>query len=593
MKSFVVRVFCAVLASGVWAAAVCGVAAFGGCALIGASPGPDAFSPAENTVFTSTRQITSLVVEEDGTLWAGTTGGVLRRDPDGAWRKWTRRDGLPAHETRVTVQNGGVTVVTPRGVATWRGGKWLIRTRDAQSWNQHKTQATWRGEPAVAKLDGLLLGRGKAARLVALPPSSGTHISALLAPRTTDSSAFDVASAKAASEKTIQDARLWAALFGDGLWELNGRGAWRRLNIGLPAKAREITALAEDAKNKVLWVGTRRAGVWRGDLRTRQWTHFLQPDEPFDHNAQSLALFRGELLMSTLEDGLAMRGGAGWRHLSGAERGTRSAEQKAESSATSNPHSAVSQPAISSVAPRQIVELGGKLLLRHGNGKVDRFDGETWTRDVWARLPRPQVFSLAADGGRVYLGKWGGWSEWDGAQWRHFLRLPELQGLIVVALCADGDTLWIGTQSRGLAEYSHKTGALRWHDERHGLPDDWITCIQKVGDTLYAGTFVGGLARLEAAGLNDASRNDTGARWTTMPDLQGENVTALDADGKGGLYAATRNGVWHQSASAAPVKLNEQADWLDSEVQALCATPRGLWVGARTGLFFLARNDER
>ncbi len=589
MKSLVVRAFGAVPAASVWAAAACGAAAFSGCALVAASPGPDAFSPTEDAVFTATRQVTSLVVEADGTLWAGTTGGVLRRRPDGAWRKWTRRDGLPSHETRVAIQNGCVMVATPRGVAAWRGEQWLLKSRDAQVWNQHKTQAMWRGELALARIDGLSLGHGKAARLVALPASSGTHISALLVPRMKDIATSKAASAPDASAKTVRDAKLWAALFGDGLWELSDKGAWQHLDIGLPAEAREITALAADAKHGLLWVGTRRAGVWRGELKTRQWTQFLQSDEPFDHNVQSLALFRGELMMSTLEDGLTMRGGAGWHHLSSAERAgaLRAGRNAEEESPNSTLHAARPALSLSSVAPRQMVEFGGKLLLRHGNGKVDRFDGETWTRDVWARLPRPQVFSLAADRDRVYIGKWGGWSEWDGAQWTHFLRLPELQGLVVVALCADGDTLWIGTQSRGLAEYSHKTGALRWHDERHGLPDDWITCLQKVGDTLYAGTFVGGLARLDPAKGNEA-----GARWTTASELQGENVTALEVDGKGGLYAATRNGVWHQAASGAPIKMNEQATWLDSEVQALCATPRGLWIGARTGLSFVRMKDE-
>jgi ligand-binding sensor domain-containing protein len=254
------------------------------------------------------------------------------------------------------------------------------------------------------------------------------------------------------------------------------------------------------------------------------------------------------LLVSTLEDGLAVRTTAGWQQ--------------------------ETVPQLSSVAPRQMAEFAGALYLRHGSGKVDRWDGRTWTRDVCGKLPRKQAMMIAADHSRLYVAQWGGWSEFDGKTWTHYLKLPELQGCPITVLTPDGDTLWIGTQNRGLGEFDRQTGRLRWHDERHGLPDDWITAITRVGGTLTVGTFVGGLVQWD------------GRAWTTA-ELRGENVTALATDSTGGVWVATRTGLWHQAPSGHLAQHSAQTRFLDTEIQALCAVPGGLWVGARTGLFFL------
>lgn len=593
-----------------------------GCAAVVAATAPQPIAvPPGDAVFTSTREVTNLMLDNDGALWVGTSGGVLRRDAKGAWRKWTRRDGLPSHEIRaIKLKNEIVTVTTPRGTVSWRNNRWnadnqssIEESANATSADNASTSATnsgaksdaasdtkkvdstsagdatqgvrnadesenekaavsdaaaikkavaadvvsadaiapvisWRGQRVVATLEGLRLGSGKASRVIGLPPSSGTHISAL----------------------GVHGTVLRAAMFGDGLWEYDGK-KWRALNVGLPLAAREITAMIEDEKKHVLWIGTRREGVWRGDERAKTWTQHRQSDEPFNHNVQALIGFRGEMLMSTLEDGLVARGAKGWRHLVVAPHEYSSAGASRAKGQSSRDADAV----LSSVAPRQMIAWHGALYVRHGGGSVDRNDGKTWTRDVFASLPRSKVFAIAADDKAIYAAQWGGWSEWNGVAWRHFLDVAGLKGLPIMGLCPDGDTLWIATQSRGIAQYSHRDGTLRWHDERMGLPDDWITGLQKIGDSLYAGTFVGGLARFD------------GKTWTTAPELKGENVTALEPDNRGGLYIATRNGIWHRSQAGQMTRLVDRTPFLDSEAQTLCLVPGGLWIGTRTGLYFL------
>lgn len=221
-----------------------------------------------------------------------------------------------------------------------------------------------------------------------------------------------------------------------------------------------------------------------------------------------------------------------------------------------------------------MVTFGNSLYLRHGNGKVDRFANGSWERNACSQLPRREVSALAADERCLYVAQWGGWSEFDGQTWTHHLDLPDLQGLPVTALCPQNDTLWIGTQGRGLAEYSHSSHTLRWHDERKGLADDWITTLACINNKIYAGTFVGGLAEWN------------GVAWTSPKELQGENVTALEPDASGGLFIATRHDVWHQTRDNGLRRLQSNSPGLCAEAQALCYVPGGLWIGTRAGLVF-------
>jgi len=482
------------------------------------------------TIFTAANSVTCLLSAPDGTFWVGTQGGIWRRDAQGQWQKFTRQDGLPSHETRALhCKNGTIVATFPRKEAIWNGAKWSGQKSDLPEPQEVKrTAATvWQGKICYATPAELVLGEGTEARKIALPPSPGTHVSALLP----------------------QGDKLWAMLFGDRLWAFDGTN-WTPASIELPPQIHDVTALAMEGQT--LWIGTRQNGVWKRD--GEQWTQPFLSDEPFNHNAQFMAWFRGTLFVSTLEDGLVARTPqGGWQHFAA--------------------------PTLSSNIPRQMTVFRDKLYVRHSNGRVDRFDGVAWERNVITGISRPDVSSIAADSSHLFITQWGGWSESDGANWKQNLNIPELQALPLTCLLPDGKTLWIGTQGRGLLEVPRLTGKRRWHDERGGLSDDWITCLAKANGTLYAGTFVGGLARYD------------GKRWRQTPELAGQNVTALAADGKGGLLISTRQGVWKRNRNGKMRWLASQFPLLKGETQALCMTPEGLWIGTRTALM-LWKNEE-
>lgn len=485
-------------------------------------------TPTSETVFTSTRYITCLAVAPQGELWAGTMGGILHRTRVGTWEKFTRSSGLPSHEVRsLKIMEGEIVAAFPTSLCRRSGGRWIAMSpqpgEDSRS-NVPVTfcSAAWNGSMYASDPTGLSASIGSTRMAVPLPASAGSHISAL----------------------TPHGNTLWAAVYGDGVWEFDGKN-WRPVDLRLPREALGITAMAV-ARNTV-WIGTRNEGLWECTANRSPIQH-LMPCEPIDDNCQALAMFGGNLFVSTLDEGLAVRTDHGWGHFS--------------------------TPQISSNAPRQMQAFQGTLFLRHGSGKVDRWNGRRWDRNICAALPRRQVSALAADSERLYAAQWGGWSEFDGKTWTHFLTFPELQGLAVTALLPQTGRLWIGTQSRGIAEFDRNTRRIAWHDERCGVPDDWITALGCDRRGIAAGTFVGGLAV------------QSGAKWNASPELRGENVTAIEPDGSGGIYVATRTGVrrFRRGAEQSPAGL--QSRLLSAEAQCLCPVAGGLWIGTRTGLFF-------
>ena len=490
-----------------------------GSAPLATAPAPiyaPMIEPTSDAIFTATSEIRAL--DWNGTaLWAATAGGVLRWEA-GKATKWTRQNGLPANETFDWERaDGKLSARFPVARASFDGENWA--SQDAPEWKRRAPSAQWKGQTVTANLDDLQVGKEK----FALPAqASGTHISALLA----------------------RGNLLLIAVYGDGLWRFDGKN-WTRGPL-VPDQAREITALAGD--DKQLFIGTRRDGIFERD--GANWKPLKLDGEPFGHNVQNLAEFDGVLWASTLDDGLIARTGKGWRHV-GANQ-------------------------ISSSAPRQMLEWQRKLYVRHGNGIVDAFDGALWKKNALKTIPRRGVYALAGDDKQLLAAGWGGWSEWDGQSWTPHYDLAELKGVPIMNLALQGDDVWLGTQSRGLAKWTRATGELKFYDERDGLRDDWITALCVDGGRTWAGTFVGGLQVFEDG------------KWRAFEETAGQNVTAIVPDKDGGAIAATRHGCYRARGETAE-KIDE--NWLDGEQQALLKSAHGLWIGARTSLNFWKTNE--
>jgi hypothetical protein len=134
------------------------------------------------------------------------------------------------------------------------------------------------------------------------------------------------------------------------------------------------------------------------------------------------------------------------------------------------------------------------------------------------------------------------------------------------------------TQRQGLGSFNRVTGVWTWDDELEGLPDDWVRCFVQRGTELYAGTFVGGLAR-----------RSTGD-WEGVPGLTEGEITALVPDGADGVLVGTRHGLWRAGPDGPATRLD--LPWVSPEVQALLVGTAGLWVGTRTGLFYVPNAEQ-
>lgn len=324
------------------------------------------------------------------------------------------------------------------------------------------------------------------------------------------------------------------AVFGDScLWQGQHPGP------SLPPLLRAVTALAR--WNGKLVIGVRRQGAWvhEGSAWKPLTAH---ESEPADHNIQALTEYQKTLYASTLDQGLVTFDGQHWSQLRA--------------------------PQLSSDAPRQLLVHAGQLLVRHGDGQVDRLTQGRWERAVFKPLlPRPEVSALASNGRTLVVLQWGGFSRLCNGTWTHHFDLPALRATPLTCALLDGERLWLGTQGKGL--FALRGNTVTRHDERHGLPDDWLTALQKTPDgTLWAGTFVGGLARLRPGA----------SRWERLPQTDGQQVTALEPR-RTGLLVATRERVLDAAGVGSTIPPLREA-------QALCqGSTLGLWIGARTALY--------
>ncbi len=378
--------------------------------------------------------------------------------------------------------------------------------------------------------------RRKRAVSETLPPRSiGTHVTASLVRR---------------------DGSRLVAVWGDPVLWTRRRGAeWRPAPYIplLTGRKAEVIALGEDKESGKIVIGTRREGGFIA--QSGVWRAVPRPNSPYDANAQALAAYRGTLFVATLNDGLVLRDPNGvWSH--------------------------VAPPVIGSNAPRQFLTWRDDLYVRHGDGTVDRFDGRAWTRDIFTRsAPRRQVSAMATDGETLFLAQWGGWSETrDRQSFTHHFP-ADLSNLPVTALLPVKNGLLVGTQGRGLAECDRETGAVRrWHDERQGIEDDWITALaQSPTGRIVAGTFVGGAFWTETDAAGSVKQP-----WRAVSATQSDCVTGIVATTPDTVFVSLRRG---------GVQRLEK----EGSVSAACAFPEAqcllvdegnglLWVGARTGI---------
>jgi hypothetical protein len=410
-------------------------------------------------------------------VFIATTGGVAILNSDGK-RVTTVLDGLPSNEVLgVSVRRTTLHAVTPRGSAIWTGAGW---------------------EPIAEKMVAPEMPK------TPLPlPDGGTHATACLWVK----------------------GEAWVGIYGSGVWHWDGSKWGGKPVTGSAIK--EPTALGWNIDT--LLIGTRRSGVW--SYRDGALKPVLQPTWT-SHNAQSLAISNGSLLVGTLTDGIQLQQGDKFSQLP-------------------------TPPGAEWIS--QVVPFGRTFAYRIGSGRV--FVGGT------NELIAKDTTFLSADRSGLIMGRYGGWSTY-GAKGFAASNDPHLKGISPTCRLDVAGTTYVGTQNRGLLVV--RNGTPRGLDEGRGMPDDWITCLADHEGSVFAGTFVGGLAVLQDGQL-------------THKLLPGENVTAMQPF-RGRLYISTRYGLFRWSSGRVePIVFQPRA--MTAEIQCMAADEQALYLGTRTGVY--------
>jgi len=583
-------------------------------------------SPAQaRTVFTNTDEVRACLPMAGGDTLVGTGGGLVQVDADGLARHvWTASDGLPGTRVDALVADGDrVWVGTDAGIARFTGdithGVVTRPVRDLVHWRGAIYLATWDGgvvklgEDAALPGDPLAMHGGATAlraRVAALAVAGGTLWAGTAAGlyRLHGGELDHVDGPREVNALVADGDRLWIGA-PDGVWLADGH-APKRLGGGdvrhlalaggaviaagteglVTVDHGRVVDLAGAPRGFAQAIGAAHGAVCTGGLdglwlrfpgsRTTGWRHAPRAGGPPSSDISAVAADGPRLWVGTFDQGLATyEPDRGWRRIATPGLDARINAIVVE------PRPAGAHVWIATAEGITVLDPGGAIVTRLGKN-----DG----------LPSRSVLSLArlADG-RIVAGTSMGAAFVDGgAVHRVGPRIPGDQGLgNVWAIAEASGTLWLGTTTglyRGPAiGWTTKDGADdpvallaqpgptaeppgpapsgRWQRlsvATGQLRDDWVTALAVRGDVLWAGTYHGGIARIDGevatqlgggwinpAGLTwDGDRllaatmdglltgDGQTSNWTTTRELPGRDTTGTLRVGRT-LWVATRRGL--------------------------------------------------
>lgn len=456
------------------------------------------------------RQVTALV-ESGSRVYVGTFDVGLFEWREGHARQVRESDGLPSDRvTGLAVRDGKVVVATDLGVAELDADGKLatvdttpnatgIAVRGDEAWVASLTRGIWRvGGDASVGVTPTTPVADRTSLDVAGPPT----------PRGLPTSATGV---------KLVDGVLWAVT-PDGLYASTseeGPVRFERFDQSDPRAGRisagHVAALALDGRGR-LWVGLFDGGVDVLDPATGERLERI--DDPSMHEINALAPERatGRMWVATSR-GLGLFDGSRLTKFLGEDAGIVGAN--------------VAGVALGAGAD----EKGVAVATNRGVSVVEA--GVARSLTAFQGLPSNHVYSVAAAGGRVYVGTLGGLAEIDHLRVSRVFttRDSKLPHNWVNALAAADGRVFVGTYGGGVATLL-PTGELAPAEETAGL-DVNPGAMAVVGRRLYVGTLDRGLYTLDL---------DSG-RWTRVSAaLSSRNVTAIAAD-ETYLYLGTEHGI--------------------------------------------------
>ncbi|MGY6519081.1 MAG: diguanylate cyclase [Lysobacteraceae bacterium] len=153
-------------------------------------------------------------------------------------------------------------------------------------------------------------------------------------------------------------------------------------------------------------------------------------------------------------------------------------------------------------------------------------------------LPDSRVTAVLVDGGTVWVATRGGLARVTDGAGATTVGLPEgLDGVFLTSLMRDeAGRLWIGSNERGLFRLWPDGRLEELSPENGRLPHNSIWAVTAHGDSVWLGTFSGGLLRLHRA-------DESVEAYGIPQGLSNEVVYAVLPDRSGRLWMSTNNGL--------------------------------------------------
>ena len=406
--------------------------------------------------------VTSIAQSSDGSLWFGTYGSGISRFDGHAWRTYTKQDGL--------IDNTVWCVLVARDDKLWIGTGNGVSSYDGKTWSSYNLETT--GDPV-----------GTVEALTETP-----------------------------------DGTLWFGNHRSGLRSLVG-GQWHIID-NMPENSVTSLAVAPDGS---LWVGAIESVMhWNG----QKWDSF-----PVTNQVSSIAVTHngsvwiGYSLMETL--GMPLE----W--LSSSPSNQEVSRYDGNEWITINASQGLNVGEIRAIQ----IGLDGAIWFGSYNQGVMRYDGHTWHAFKTADSQCSNFirdFEISKDG-IVWAVYPGGVSPFDGENWHCIDQLGNLENnykptdIYVVHVDSEDEEVWFGT-SDGIAVYDGNNWSIYSKNE---FP--WIGVISAI-KSLPDGSHI--------IASDDSIYKFDGKEWSLMKQL-GKTIQVIQVLQDGSIWLGTTDGVYY------------------------------------------------
>ena len=555
------------------------------------APSPDVYWE----IFANRSSINALLADGDY-LWAGTDGGLEKRDMDTGelLRVFTTLDSLPDNGIRCLISDGagGLWIGTEDGLAHYNGdGDWEVFTpynsnmpnSYIESLISDGAGGLWVGTygGGLAHYDGKDNWKAFTIHNSSLPDN---YIEALL---------------------SDGEGGVWIVTTNGALTHYHKDGAWQLFNkdnSGLPSDA--IWCLLSDGTGG-LWIGTWKGLVYYSKNGSWKVLNEDNSDLPSD-NVWSLAADGAGGLWIGTDDGLAhydkngrwkvfnrdnspmsengvlslISDGAGGVWIGTRDGGLLHYDRDGRWEAFNDNKSAISDNIVVSLSSD---EAGGVWAGTGGSGLAHYDKNGGWS--VFNKENSPvsdYVFSLLSDGsGGIWAGTGDGLMHYDkNGRWQVFnMDNSVLPANSVVSMSSDGaGGIWIGTGWGGMVHYDKNGRWQVFNKDNSDMPDNNVLSLLSDGSGgVWIGTQYGGLAHYDKNGRWQVfNRENSG-----LPNA----IWSLLSDGKGGLWIGTAEGLIYYDKNWRGQVFNKDNSVLPSNrVNTLLSDGSGgIWIGTQGG----------